>query len=87
MDRDEAQDQGARDAAMVLPFVAMLLLMPPLVLIFTAPLHVAGIPLIVLYIFGVWGAVILGAFLTARRLASLREEAGDLEPPDTGDRL
>ena len=37
MDISEPEGQGARDAATVLPFVAAVLLLPPFVLIFAAP--------------------------------------------------
>jgi hypothetical protein len=59
---------GARDVATVLPFLAMALMLPPLVLIFTAPVRLAGVPLIVVYVFGVWVALIAAAYLVARRL-------------------
>lgn len=84
MDGGESDGQGARDAATVLPFVAAVLLMPPIVLIFAAPVLVGGIPLIVVYIFGVWVAVILAAFLAARRLA--RPRGPRMEPSDAGGR-
>lgn len=67
----DADAQGAKDAATVLAFVAAALLLPPIVLIFAAPVLVGGIPLIVIYIFGVWAVVIAAAWLVARRLARL----------------
>jgi len=60
--------QGAHDAATTLPFLAAALLLPPLVLIFTVPVRLGGVPLIVLYVFGVWVALIVAAYLVARRL-------------------
>lgn len=77
----EADGSGARDAASVLPVLAILLLTPPLVLIFTAPVRVAGVPLIVVYIFGLWAAIVAVAAFLARRL----ERAGAPEPPHGGD--
>jgi hypothetical protein len=68
MSRWEGDAQSARDAATLLPVVAAVLLLPPFILVFAAPAHIAGIPLIVVYVFGVWAAVILCAFLVARRL-------------------
>ena len=59
--------QGLRDTATILPVAATLLLMPPLIRIFATPATPGGIPLIVLYIFGVWAVIILVAFLLGRR--------------------
>ena len=70
-----------RDAATVLPFVAAVLLLPPFVLIFAAPVLFGGIPLIVVYIFGVWAAVILATYLTARRLGGKRAARTGAAPP------
>lgn len=75
-----SDNRGARDAAAILPFLGLVLFFPPLVYIFTAPLTVAGIPLIVVYIFGVWAAMILATFLVARRLKPDPEDA----PPVSG---
>ena len=58
----------AEDAAIVLPAVTAALLMPPLVLVFAAPVTVGGMPLIVVYVFGVWMAAILAAVALTRRL-------------------
>ena len=68
MSAGETDGQGPRDAATVLPFVATVLLMPPVVLIFAAPVVAFGIPLIVVYVFAVWIVVIGAAGLAARRL-------------------
>lgn len=84
MNGDGPASQGTRDAATVLPFVAGVLLMPPLIHIFAAPVTIAGIPLIVVYVFLVWAAVIIGAYVLARRLARLAAGPDDVEqpPPD-----
>lgn len=58
-----------RDAAVVLPAAVIFLFLPPFILIFTAPVHVVGIPLIVFYVFGVWAAAVVCAWIIARRLA------------------
>jgi hypothetical protein len=58
----------ARDAARVLPMLGLFLLMPPVITLFAAPLRVAGVPLIVVYLFGVWLALVLGAALLGRAL-------------------
>jgi hypothetical protein len=64
----EARSQPAKDAAVLLPFVVLLLLLPPVILVFAAPVMVAGIPLIVVYVYGVWALSVLVAFLVAQRL-------------------
>jgi hypothetical protein len=69
MDSPDTGRQGARDLASLLPFVAIFLLAPPIILIFAKPVLVAGMPLIAVYLFGVWAAVIVCAFLVARHLA------------------
>lgn len=54
--------------ALLLPLFGLFLLMPPAVLAFSMPATIAGVPLIVLYLFAVWGALIVGAAWLARRL-------------------
>ncbi len=86
--------QTARDAATLLPVAGAVLLLPPFILLFAANVWVAGIPLIVVYVFGVWAAIIFGAWLVARRHAEEPEsinmpfgtdvETG--EPPQRGRR-
>lgn len=80
MSRDP-EAHGARDAATVLPVVTAILLMPPVVLIFAAPATVAGIPLVVVFIFGVWAAAIAAALLLARRLSARAPASVGEEPP------
>ncbi|WP_366554867.1 DUF6332 family protein [Aquibaculum sediminis] len=72
----ETRSQATRDAATVLPFAAAVLLAPPVVLIFAAPQLLFGIPLIVLYMYGVWAAAILAAYVIARRLERLDADGG-----------
>ncbi len=59
----------ARDAAAVLPLLGLFLLMPPVITLFVAAIDIAGVPLIVVYVFGVWLSLIVCAALLARRLA------------------
>jgi hypothetical protein len=54
--------------ALCLPLFGLFLLMPPALLVFGIPTTIAGVPLIVLYIFGVWCFLIAGAYLLTRRL-------------------
>ena len=64
----EEEPARTRDAATALPFLAAVLLLPPVILVFARPAAPWGVPLIVLYVFVVWSAVILASFLLARRL-------------------
>jgi predicted Kef-type K+ transport protein len=76
-DSREASARRIRDAASVLPFLAVVLLAPPIILIFSAPLRLGGVPLIVLYLFGVWAVVIVAALMLSRRLAAAAGPAPD----------
>lgn len=75
----EARTRRVREFATVLPLVVILLVMPPIVLVFSAPSTLAGIPLIVVYIYGLWAAAIVAALAVARRLER-GEGAGGSEP-------
>ena len=61
-------------AAAVLPCIGLFLVMPPVIGLFAVPRDVAGIPLIVLYLFGVWLWLVASAALLSRRI--------DNPPPD-----
>lgn len=74
-DRFAAGSRGARDAATMLPFIAIVLFFPPIILIFARPATLFGLPLIVVYIFAVWAIVIAAASLLSRQLGR----------PDTAD--
>ena len=67
-DTDE-RSQGWRDLGTALPFLTALLLLPPAILLFSASVTVAGAPLIIVYVFGVWAVAIVTAWIVARRLA------------------
>jgi len=54
--------------ALCLPLFGLFLLMPPALLVFGIPTTIAGVPLIVVYIFGVWCFLIAGAYMLTRRL-------------------
>jgi hypothetical protein len=74
----------APDAAVVLPVFGAILLLPPAISLFAAPVAVWGVPLIVLYVFGVWAGLIGCAALLARRLdSSLSPQPA--EPETTAD--
>lgn len=84
MEREQPHRQRIRDAATVLPFVGTALMMPPLIGLFAVPVALGGIPLIVLYVFAVWAAIIASAFVLARRLARPPSESSPEEPPAGG---
>ena len=56
-------------AAVFLPCIGLFLLMPPMIQLFALDRDIAGIPLIVFYLFGVWLGLIVGAGLLSRRLS------------------
>ncbi len=61
--------EKVRHLAAFLPLAGLFLLMPPALLVFGVGAVLAGIPLIVLYIFGIWAVLIAGAAVMARYLA------------------
>ena len=71
-----------QSAAVLVPLAALFLLMPPFVLLFTTPRMVCGVPLSVLYIFGVWARLGAVTCQVARRLGAPPPEPGaPAEPP------
>jgi len=73
-----------RDAAIALPLLGLFLLMPPMISLFATPAGWHGIPLIVLYLFGIWAALIACAVLLALRLGRMPAADADSrgETPD-----
>lgn len=58
-----------RDAARLLPVLGLVLLMPPVITLFAASrAELAGVPLLVVYVFGTWIGLIAAAARLARRL-------------------
>lgn len=57
-----------QDAAFVIPAFAALLLMPPILNLFTIRKLFFGVPLEVVYLFVIWTALVVGAILLSRRL-------------------
>lgn len=58
----------AQNAAVVVPLTGLLLLMPPFISLFATPVRLFGIPIVVLYMFGIWAALVLLTWWLARRL-------------------
>jgi hypothetical protein len=55
------------DRALALTFFTLVLLTPPILLIFDVPIFIFGIPLLHIYCFGVWLiAIAFGALLSTR---------------------
>jgi hypothetical protein len=77
MDRRDPERRATQDVAAILPFGLAVMVLPPVILVFATPVTVFGLPLILLYVFGIWALAILSAFLLARRLA-------DPERPGSG---
>ena len=60
-----AVNPKVRDLSILLPLAGVLLLMSPVLQVFNSLTLIIGIPVIVLYIFGVWlGLIVLGAWLS-----------------------
>ena len=58
-----------RDAAVLLPVLGLVLVMPPAITLFAAAgAGVGGVPLIVVYVFGTWLGLIVAAAVLSRRL-------------------
>lgn len=75
------------DRAMALPLLGVFALLPPFATVFEIDTRLAGIPLIALYLFVVWGLLIAGAARLARPLRDqddagvrpeIHESAGDM---------
>lgn len=77
--------QGARDAATVLPFIAAILFLPPLMLIFSSPVTIAGVPLILLYLFAAWAFVIASAFFLAARFEGIDRASDEIGRSDAAE--
>lgn len=75
------QPEKLRTLAVFLPLTGLFLLMPPALLLFGSETAIGGLPLIVLYIFGVWGALIAAAAFLSRYLGS-RQDRVDLPSHD-----
>lgn len=63
--------QKARDAILAVTVSGALLLLPPILPFFDRNASVLGMPLIVVYVFGVWIALIVAAWALSRRLPAL----------------
>ena len=64
-----ANPQKIRELAFIAPLVGALFLMPPVIWLFSKDVRVFGMPIIMLYVFGVWVALIVIALLLAKKLS------------------
>lgn len=71
-----------RDAALILPILGAFLLISPAAAVFDSTTTVLGLPLVVLYVFGVWLGLIVAAVALARRLSADEDRQVSVEPPD-----
>lgn len=55
-------------AALVLPVFGALLVVPPLLGVFNVPVTISGIPVVAIYLFSVWIALIGATFILSRFL-------------------
>jgi putative effector of murein hydrolase LrgA (UPF0299 family) len=74
MKKRSADPARVHDAARLLPILGVVLLMPPVVALFVSDARVGGVPLIVVYVFGTWLALIACAAWRARALAKSAAE-------------
>jgi Fe2+ transport system protein B len=74
---------AAPDAAVVLPLFGVFLLMPPIITLFASGFDIHGVPLIVVYVFSVWIALIVCAALLAKRLDPTHLEQATSPEVDT----
>lgn len=72
--------QKLRDAAFILPFFGLILIMPPFVDIFFSARLLGGIPVILLYIFCAWTGLIILGWILSRRLVTDSDTA-EPSPP------
>ena len=65
-----AERRRIETAALFLPIFGALLFVPPLLGVFNIPVTVFGIPIVAIYLFSIWIALILATFLLSRLLES-----------------
>lgn len=66
--RSISENRKREHTALMLPIVGALLIVPPLLTLFTAPYRIIGAPLETIYLFTVWIAMIVGAVLASRHM-------------------
>jgi hypothetical protein len=69
-------------ASLVFTIFGVLMIMPPLVMLFQFDARFMGVPLEAFYIFGAWGILIAGARLFAHRLPNDTQPPAPAREPD-----
>ncbi|RUM99868.1 hypothetical protein EET67_03005 [Pseudaminobacter arsenicus] len=83
--RTKTEDRRKHEhAAFVLPVFGALLLLPPLIDLFSAAPRLAGIPVKIVYLFLVWIVLIVGAVTISSRMPGPEKKPLDLSPGDGG---
>ena len=62
------------DRAFVLPIIGLLFLVPPVANIFQLDVFLGGIPFTALYLFTVWGLLIVGAIVLSGKLRNYPQD-------------
>lgn len=71
-----------RDRSIVHVLVGTVLFMPPIVGVSQIDAKIGGVPVPLLYVFGVWALLIVAAMLLARRLSGSEISSGSAETAD-----
>ncbi|MEL6583358.1 MAG: hypothetical protein AAFQ36_05960 [Pseudomonadota bacterium] len=78
--RRPKRDRSRRhDAALLVPLGGAIALLPPFAGFFARPGEVFGLPLVVVYLFGVWLAIILVSIRLTRLLQQAQDDTHDTE--------
>ena len=78
-------DRKTGDRAVILVVIGCLLLLPPLASIFQIDWRILGIPFTGLYLFLVWGALIVGTAFLSKRLQRNADRENDERADATAD--
>jgi len=81
---DRLRRRKWQESALIVPILGIFLLLPPFISVFSINMSVFGIPLIVLYIFTVWIALILVTRFLAQKLMRDYETDHSKKTNETG---
>lgn len=70
-----ARQSRSKEAALVIPFFGLFLLLPPLLSLFDGASTILGIPVLYVYVFGVWFGLVIAGMWLARRLEAEEQDA------------
>ena len=59
---------GVKNASTLILCLGVVLLLPPITFIFDKPIVLFGVPLVVLYMFGIWFVLVLASYTISRHL-------------------